>query len=153
MSDTLDPKTEITRAGIAQLTGVCKTKIIGIMQDEQHRFPKPIRTIPSGGRSIVYNLAEVKKWLESNDPKKIIVKNEYYTPVRGRPKNLAKTADSDLPILKIGFPDKPKFNRTGTTTVVHLEEIDVCAPLNPHLTRHSHSGAGYVAHFSGNGLE
>lgn len=152
MSDTLDPKTEITRAGIAELTGVSKTKIADIINDAEYRFPAPIRTISIGG-GLVYSLANVQEWLQTNDPKKIVVKNKYYTPVRGRPKKPVKIADSDLPILKIGFPDKPKFNRTSTTTVVHLEEIDVCAPLNPHLTRHSHSGAGYVAHFSGNGLE
>jgi hypothetical protein len=138
-----NPETELNREDIAQLTGasICKVTLITIK--DKWGFPKTIRPGPKG--KLLFSRSAVEDWLNHNDIKSIIFTADDRAPRKKHKKSETNIHSAGLVELRIGIRPK-KFSRYGKSVCVHVPERDVHSPLNPKLTRFSHSGADHRSH-------
>lgn len=131
----IDPATEVTREDIAELAKCSLCKVGFITTRNKWGFPKPVRLGPKG--KVLYSRAAVLAWLAVNDLKSMVFVAEDRAPLKGLKK---ATGIDSAAVAQLPIGIKPtQFKSTGKTKTVHLEEVDVYAQLNPHITRFSNN--------------
>lgn len=133
----MNPETEIDRPGIAKLSGAYISRVVAVVQRDKWQFPKPVRKSNTG--HLLYNLADVSAWLETNDLKSMVFVAEDRAPSRYLSKAPKGIGSAAMSALKIGIKP-PKFKGCGTVIeTVHVPERHDYVPPDPRLTRFSNN--------------
>jgi len=140
----INPETEIDRKGIVKLADTSLTRLDIVTKTKKYGFPDALRPGPLGIK--IYSLNAVMAWLKEND-----LKNMKFSAEDRLPKTSVKqienrtSATQLMRQLTIGIRPA-KFDRTGQTITVHVEERNEIERPHPQLTRFSHSGVEHFAH-------
>jgi len=109
----IDWATEIDRPGIAKLAGTGLAKVGFVTLREKWGFPLTHRKGPK--QTLLYPLAAVKKWMETNDLKSMVFVAEDRAPVRDHVQAAKGIDNALMATLKIGIKP-PKFKRHSPAT-------------------------------------
>ena len=150
LSEPINPKTEVTREDIAKLAGASLAKVHFVTNRKKWGFPEIIRKGYQGKN--IYSLSAVTIWLENNDLKAMKFYKQDRAPAKDHKQTEKAINSTAIVQLQIGIKPHP-FKGRGQSVKVHVEERNEYEKPRPQLTRFSNSGAGYISHYVGNGLE
>lgn len=132
----IDWATEIDRPGIAEMAGTGLAKVGFVTLREKWGFPLTHRKGPR--QTLLYPLAAVKKWLETNDLKAMTFIAEDRAPVRVLAQAAKGIDNAAVATLKIGIKP-PRFSRHSPAVTVHVPERNDYTPPDSRLTRFSNN--------------
>jgi len=134
----VNPKTEVTRAGIAKMAGCSICKVGFVTTRDNWAFPKPCRPGPLG--KLVYSRAAVIAWLKINNLAAMVFTRENRSPVKHYKKQEPTTDSAAFAQLKIGLPRKPiKSSGKAKRIRVHVKANDDYQAPDPRLTKFSNN--------------